>query len=165
MPVLRETLVVCIMIAGCLLLIYGFNQDTPRLQRIPTIALGSLLFLLPLSTFYVGASINQKIRMSENQQIRKLENKKISRSEDLKIIDWCLIMLLVLVMPAFDLLDVQPILWFLLVVLPCIATRLIVSWFVRKPMKSLVPRQPLIYWDDAGMWLSSLERKDEDADS
>jgi len=98
------------------LLIMAFNPDTARLQRIPETALGNFLFFIPITYLYIHTPIHHHINKSGN----------------LKILDWSLIIFNLCLIPVFDLIILEPVFWVLLVVLPSIFGRLIVTWYVRE---------------------------------
>jgi len=112
------------MIAGVLLLIFGFSVETPRLQRIPETALGSFLFLIPLSYLYIQTSIRQNISKSADHNITK--------SSDLKILDWTLLVFDLVMMPCFDLLDLPPMFWLGIILIPSLIVRAFIGWYVHR---------------------------------
>jgi len=146
------------LIAGTLLLIIGFNPDTARLERIPEIALGSFLFLTSFAFLYHHISFPDH-QLEPDTTIDHLPKERLTIHWDesgmwidprkyypyapltplkfkketsvLKILDWALIGFILLLIPAFDLLLIEPLFWLLLVVLPCLAARLLITWYLK----------------------------------
>jgi hypothetical protein len=104
------------MAAGVLLLILGFSAETPRLQRIPETVLGSFLFLIPLGYLHIHTSTHYNI----------------SKSSDLKILDWTLLVFDLVMMPCFDLLDLPPMFWLGIILIPSLIVRAFIGWYVHR---------------------------------
>lgn len=99
---------VVLMAVGFVLLLFAFNMDAESFNRIPEFALGSLLFLVPLSILYYQAT-------------------QVQPAPVLKILDWALVVLVVLMMPLFEVIAAPPLFWLYFVLLPAVSFRLVVS--------------------------------------
>jgi hypothetical protein len=96
----------------------GFDPDTSRLERIPKIAAGSTFIFFSIAYLYV------KIRAH-------------LKADGLKLIDFGLIYLVLIMIPVFDLAIVEPLYWFFLVLLPAVVARAIITWLmVYEPSKA-----------------------------
>jgi hypothetical protein len=96
----------------------GFDPETPRLERIPKIAVGSTFLFFSIAYLYV------KIRAH-------------LKADGLKLIDFGLIYLVLIMIPVFDLAIVEPLYWFFLVLLPSVVARSIITWLmVYEPSKA-----------------------------
>lgn len=105
------SLALCFGLEGIFLCSRGFDPDTPRLERIPKIAAGSTFLFFSITYLYV------KIRAH-------------LKADGLKLIDFGLIYLVLIMVPVFDLATVEPLYWFFLVLLPAVVARSIITWLM-----------------------------------
>lgn len=78
-------------------------------EHLVTFSVGSLLVLLPLSVVYLRAA---------------------NPHPDLKILDWVLICFVVLMMPCYEALGLDPFIWVITIFIPTLLFRILVSWYV-----------------------------------
>ena len=114
----RFTVLVLTGFAGWMLCAFGFGESSSALIMVAVkqacLFFGNLLLILSLCGFYTLASggfVKAK----------------------LKILDWCFIGFILLMIQPFILLDMPPISWFWIVVLPSVGARLLITWYLRRP--------------------------------
>lgn len=142
MSLLKLSTVVSSMLLGWLLLSYSLNltfkpeqsgssaEDSGTVDPILIVFsltcyfFGFFLLLIPLSYLYIHTSTHHNISKSVDHNI--------SKSSDLQILDWALVSFTLLLIPAFEALGLSPRFWIMLVVLPALAARVIVTWEIER---------------------------------
>lgn len=115
---LRLLLFIVSMLSGIFMVNYAMDckMDNPKsadvVFRQSCLFLGFFLLLLPFAVLYTKASGGLK-------------------RADLKLLDWLLLGYCMLMMPLIEILGLSPLFWTLIILIPAIFFRLIVTWYLR----------------------------------
>jgi tetrahydromethanopterin S-methyltransferase subunit E len=130
-PRIKLALVVSFCIAGALLVNYALSLKLGQVnaafsRQKPVDA--NLVILRQLCLFFGFLFLIVSLGYA---YISTLLSHDMMRSEHLKIVDFALFGMCILLMPIFELIGILPWIWVATVVFPCIAARLVIAWWIQ----------------------------------